>query len=160
MGLPGWFSGKESVCQCRNTRDAGLIPGSGRFPGVGNGNPLQYYSLEKFHGQRILAGYRPWRRKESDMTEHTHTHTQCTVAKHISLEVKWPEFESRFSHSLAIWTLTYYFTLYPPQFLYLLSSDDNCTYLMGCYKNSMRQFKHRKYTYMSLLCTEYLPPDN
>ena len=30
----------------------------------------------KSHGQRSLEGYSPWSRKESDMTEHTHTHTQ------------------------------------------------------------------------------------
>ena len=30
------------------------------------------FSPGKFHGQRILAGYSPWGRKESDMTEHTH----------------------------------------------------------------------------------------
>ena len=29
-----------------NAGDAGLIPGSGRFPGEGNGNPLQYFCLE------------------------------------------------------------------------------------------------------------------
>ena len=45
----------------------GSVPGSGRFPGAGNGNPLQ---PEKFHGQRDLAGYNPWGRKGSDMTEH------------------------------------------------------------------------------------------
>ena len=50
------------------------VPGSGRSPGVRNGNLLQYSCLEN-HGQRNLAGYNPWRRKESDMTEHTHTHT-------------------------------------------------------------------------------------
>lgn len=31
-----------------DTRDAGLIPGSGRSPGVGNGNPLQYSCLETY----------------------------------------------------------------------------------------------------------------
>ena len=36
-------SGKESAC---NARDPSLIPGSGRFPGEGNGNPLQYPCLE------------------------------------------------------------------------------------------------------------------
>ena len=35
--------GKESAC---NTGDLGLIPGSGRSPGEGNGNPLQYSCLE------------------------------------------------------------------------------------------------------------------
>ena len=34
-----WLSGKESAC---NTGDAGSIPGSGKSPGEGNGNPLQY----------------------------------------------------------------------------------------------------------------------
>ena len=41
--LPRWFSGKESACQ---TGDSGSIPGSGRSPGEGNGNPLQYSCLE------------------------------------------------------------------------------------------------------------------
>ena len=40
----GWFSdGKESAC---NVGDTGSIPGSGRFPGEGNGNTLQYSCLE------------------------------------------------------------------------------------------------------------------
>ena len=43
-GLP-WQSGKESASQCRNTREKGLIPGSGRSPQVGNSNPLQYSCL-------------------------------------------------------------------------------------------------------------------
>ena len=44
-------------------------PGSGRYPGQGNGNPLQYSCLEKSHGQRSLEGYSPWDHKESDTTE-------------------------------------------------------------------------------------------
>ena len=43
QGLPRWLSGKESTC---NAGDGGLIPGSGRSPGEGNGNPLQYSGLE------------------------------------------------------------------------------------------------------------------
>ena len=39
--------------------DVSLIPWSGRSPGEGNGNPLQYSCLEKSHGQRSLAGYSP-----------------------------------------------------------------------------------------------------
>ena len=42
-GFPGASDGKESAC---NTADQGLIPGSGRFPGEGNGYPLQYSCLE------------------------------------------------------------------------------------------------------------------
>ena len=40
------FSLGEPVCQCRRLKDTGLIPGSGRSPGVGPGNPLQYSCLE------------------------------------------------------------------------------------------------------------------
>ena len=38
----GVSNGKDSAC---NAGDPGLIPGSGRSPGEGNGNPLQYSSL-------------------------------------------------------------------------------------------------------------------
>ena len=50
-------------------RDVGSIPGSVRWPGGGHGNPLQYSYLENPRGQRSLAGYSPWGRKEADMTE-------------------------------------------------------------------------------------------
>ena len=54
-------SSKESAC---NAGHLSLIPGSGRSPGEGNGNPLQYSCLEKSHGQRSLVGYSPWDFKE------------------------------------------------------------------------------------------------
>ena len=38
--------GKESACNAADTGDTDLIPGSGRFPGGGNGHPLQYSCLE------------------------------------------------------------------------------------------------------------------
>ena len=38
--------GKESFCNAGDTGDKGLIPGLGRSPGEGNGNPLLYYCLE------------------------------------------------------------------------------------------------------------------
>ena len=37
---------KNPPANAGDTRDAGLIPGSGRFPGGGHGNPLQYSCLE------------------------------------------------------------------------------------------------------------------
>ena len=43
MGFPGGSAGKESAC---NAGDPGLIPGSERSPGEGNGNPLQYSCLK------------------------------------------------------------------------------------------------------------------
>ena len=45
-GLPKWLSSKESACQAGDTEDTSLIPGSGRSPGGGNGNLLQYSCLE------------------------------------------------------------------------------------------------------------------
>jgi hypothetical protein len=38
-------AGKESTCNAGDTGNTGLIPGEGRFPGEGNGNPLQYSCL-------------------------------------------------------------------------------------------------------------------
>ena len=40
-------------------RHTGLIPGLGRYPGGGLGNPLRYSCLENPHGQRSLKGYSP-----------------------------------------------------------------------------------------------------
>ena len=52
----------------------GLIPGSGRSPGGGNGNPVQYSCLEnpmdRGAWQAVVLGV-----SESDMTEHAHVHT-------------------------------------------------------------------------------------
>jgi len=72
--LPRWCSGKESA-YAGDARHSVSILGLERFPGVGNGNQLQYCLPGKFHGQRSLAGCSPWDCKELDMTEHTHTHT-------------------------------------------------------------------------------------
>ena len=53
--------------------DLGLIPGLGRFPGGGHGNPFQYSLPEIPHGQRSLAGYSPWGHKEPDISERLST---------------------------------------------------------------------------------------
>ena len=84
--------GKESAC---NAGDLGLIPGLGRSPGGGHGNPLQYSCLEKPHGQKGLVGCSPWGCKELDTTEqlsarmraraHTHTHPSISPSLIVSL---------------------------------------------------------------------------
>ena len=56
VGFPGGSEVKASAC---NVGDLGSIPESGRSPGGGHGNPLQYSCL------------RPWRLKESDTTKVT-----------------------------------------------------------------------------------------
>ena len=58
----------------------GSIPGLGRSPGGGHGNPLRYSCLANPHGQRSLTGYSPWGRKESDTIE------QLSTEQHIM----WP----------------------------------------------------------------------
>ena len=58
----GGLDGKEPAC---NVGDLGLIPGLGRTPGEGNGNPLQYCYLENPHGQRSLEDCSPQGCKES-----------------------------------------------------------------------------------------------
>ena len=42
---PVLVSNKESACNAGDTGDAGSIPGLVRFPGEGNGNPLEYFRL-------------------------------------------------------------------------------------------------------------------
>ena len=68
MDFPGGSDGKASVY---NVGDLGSIPGSGRFPGEGNGNPLQYCCLEN---PMDRGAWCPWGRKESDTTERLHFH--------------------------------------------------------------------------------------
>ena len=77
LDFPSGSDGKEFTS---NVGDLGLIPGLGRSPGGGHGNPLQYSCLENLHGQRSLVGYSPWGHKESDITE------QLSTAQRISLE--------------------------------------------------------------------------
>ena len=66
MGFPGGSDGKEPAC---NVGDLGLIPGLGRFPGEGTGNPLQCSCLENPMDE---GAWCPWDCKESDMTECLH----------------------------------------------------------------------------------------
>ena len=44
-GVPCWLSGKEFVCNADDSGEVDSIPGSGRSPGEGNGNLLQYSCL-------------------------------------------------------------------------------------------------------------------
>ena len=48
MGFPGGSAVKHLPANAGDSRDVGLIPGSGRSPGVGNGNPFQYSCLKNF----------------------------------------------------------------------------------------------------------------
>ena len=57
--------------KAEDIRDMSSIPGLGRSPGGGHGNPLQYSCLENPDGQRSLEGYSPLCHTEPDTTEAT-----------------------------------------------------------------------------------------
>ena len=69
LGFTGGSAGKESVC---NAGDLGLIPGLGRSPGEGNGNPRQYSCLENPMDRETWWAIVHGVAKESDTTEHAH----------------------------------------------------------------------------------------
>ena len=66
-----FLDGSDGKVSVYNARDLGSIPGLGRFPGEGNGNPLQYSCLEN-PMEELGAGYCPWGRKELGTTERLH----------------------------------------------------------------------------------------
>ena len=86
--LPQWLSGKEFAC---NAGDPGLIPGLGRSPGGGHGNPLQYSCLENSMEMHSLAGYtlhcvtqsRTWLKQLS-----THAHPMSSLSVHSLIDTQ------------------------------------------------------------------------
>ena len=69
---------KNPLAKARDEKDMGSIPGSGRSPGVGNDNLLQYSCLENSmdrgsHWAQSMA------LKESDMNEHAHAFYYLTT---------------------------------------------------------------------------------
>ena len=57
MALAQWVKNPPAMQETQV--DLSLILESGRSPGGGHGNSLQYSCLEEFHGQRSLVGYSP-----------------------------------------------------------------------------------------------------
>ena len=74
--FPGGSAGKASAY---NVGDPGSIPGVGRSPGEGNGNPLQYPCSENPMDREA------WGRKESDTTERLHFHFHFQVTRTVTL---------------------------------------------------------------------------
>ena len=85
VGIPGGAVVKNPVANAGDTGDAGSIPGSGRSPGIENGNPLQYSCLgnpmDRGTWQATVHGV-----TESDMTEHMHAHI-CTHTLQLHLKI-------------------------------------------------------------------------
>ena len=88
IGYPLQYSWVPWVC-----RDLGLIYGLGRSPGGGVSNPLQYSCLENPHGQRSLAVYSLWGRKELGTTEQVSI-AQCNKKTPSKLSLLWEDLEA------------------------------------------------------------------
>ena len=72
---------KNPPANTGDMRDMGSIPGLGRSPGGGHGNPLQNSCLKNPHGEKSLAGYSPWGHKESDTWGHKESTERLSTAQ-------------------------------------------------------------------------------
>ena len=83
IGFPRGTLAKNLPANAGDARDAGSIPGSGGFLWSRKWQPTPVFLARKFHGQRSLAGYSPWGRKQSDtpwVTVQACTHTICPLS--------------------------------------------------------------------------------
>ena len=86
MGFPGVSEGKELA---RNSGDLGSIPGLGRSPGGGHGNPLQYSCLENPQTEKPCRLQSIWPQRvghDSATNTHTHVHREREKAFHLIAE--------------------------------------------------------------------------
>ena len=92
--LPSWCSGKNLSPNAGDARDVGSIPGSGRSPGGGNGNPLQYSCKENsgdggaWRATVHEVAKSPRGCRELDMTEHTQKGTKTVSLERLSTELE------------------------------------------------------------------------
>ena len=97
LSLQGFLGGSDSKELAYNIGDLGSIPGSGRFPWRREWLPTPVFLPGKFHGQRSLAAYCTWYRKELDTTEqYTRPTSKCfksdqcfTEGSQRVLQAKW-----------------------------------------------------------------------
>ena len=76
--------GKEPPASAGVIRDAGLIPGSGRSPGEGNGNPLQDFCLENPMAREVWwATVHRITKSQAQLSDWTHTHTHTHTQTHL-----------------------------------------------------------------------------
>ena len=87
MELPWWLRQLRILLPCRSPEFDLWI---GKIPWRRKWRPLPVFLPGKFHGQRRLAGYTSWGRKESDMTEQLSTHPGIISTAFIYLFIYWP----------------------------------------------------------------------
>ena len=71
-----------------DTGEVGSVPRLGRFPWRRKWQPTPLFLPGKSHGQRSLAGYSLWGRKESDLTERLNTHPPHNTHKKKKIYVR------------------------------------------------------------------------
>ena len=91
LSFSGGSDSKESA---HNVGDLGSIPGLGRFPGGGHGNPLKHSCLETPHGQGSLAQYSPRGPKELNVTKHSTAHESSSWWCHPAISSSFVPFSS------------------------------------------------------------------
>ena len=69
MGFPAGASGKEPTCQCRRSKRLGFDPWVRKIPWRRAWQPTPVFLPGESHGQRSVAGYSPWGRRESNTTK-------------------------------------------------------------------------------------------
>ena len=95
---------ENSLANAGDLRDAGLIPGSGRFPWRRAQQHTPVFLPGESHGQRSLEGYSPQGRVESDMTEVTwHIPTEFSNLKQQALFLFTVSMDQELGGSLAGW---------------------------------------------------------
>jgi len=99
--LPRCSVVKKSTCQCRRHRKRGFDPSVGKIPWNKKWQPTLVLLSGKFHGQRNLAGYRPWGRKELDTPVHAcklyRRIPYCLSILHVKLTSANPNFSGHHS---------------------------------------------------------------
>ena len=91
-----------------DVRDAVLIPGLGRSPGVVNGNPFQYSCLENSKDRGVR-----WGHKESETTEHTHSEPDSSP-NHWIRSPGWPVYSPLICSPLSTWSDFFFLTINSP----------------------------------------------
>ena len=80
LGFRMGSAGKALTCQCRRLKRHKFDLWVGKIPWRRKWQLASVFLPGKFHGHRSLVGYSPCGLKESDMTEHAHTHIKMVFA--------------------------------------------------------------------------------
>ena len=94
LGFLGGSVVKNPPANVEGTRDMDAIPGLGRFPGEGNGNPTQYSCLDNSMDRGVWQSMGLQRVRHNWVAEHTHTHTHTLLAVPKYAEASWNKQDS------------------------------------------------------------------